>query len=854
MADYTLSAKGTFDGSQFKSGIESSQSALDGFLQKASDVGKKVEAVVKGAVAGIGAIGGAIGSMAAQGGMARALNIEQAQTMFKGLKLEWSDYKDTIDKAVTGTAFSFDAAAMVAANLAASGIAAGKDMDDSLRGVVGTAATFGAELGDIGGLFSKVAAQGKVSGEIVQQFADRGINVVSILSQSLGKSQEEIKKMVSAGKIDFKTFSDAMNASFGDSAQAANETFTGAMANMRAALSRIGAKFADPIRENAIPVFNAVRVSLNSLSARLDPIVEKFSEIAKLISEKVTVAFESFSEALESGQTILLSLQGAFGDTGGKIAAVVAAIAGLGAAFGALSTIVSVIPGLGGVIGMLSGGAASAGIFSGALGALKGAFGAISKTFTVFSANMALAGGGFAGFKAALMAILTPMNIALVVIGALAAAFIYLMATNEEFRNSVIEIAGNILSTLIPVFQQLISAILPPLQKLIIAFVPLCEQIIMAVLKIAEALAPVIATIVTNLIPILTLILNTVVSVIGRIIEIVVPVIETIVQLIQENMPLIQSIIEGAMNAIQAIIDFVWPVVESIITNALNVIQAIISTVMALINGDWEGAWQGIQSIVQSILYAIGDIIGTILGTVVSIIATFISNVMGFVSDLWTNITTTVGSMWDNVCSAFSGGVETAVNLVRNLPGKILSIFSNIGSFLYDSGKSLIDGFVNGIKGAIEGAINAVGDALGAIRNLFPFSPAKEGPFSGKGWVLYSGISIMDALAEGVDIESSSAIRSLKQTVGEIHDTLRLDASVYSGDIFAIPDVVDVSYSIDPVGIDSEWNDFESLMDEVASLHKDLPKIIGSSMPKKVSLDADRRSLGRLVMESVGSL
>jgi len=39
---------------------------------------------------------------------------------------------------------------------------------------------------------------------------------------------------------------------------------------------------------------------------------------------------------------------------------------------------------------------------------------------------------------------------------------------------------------------------------------------------------------------------------------------------------------------------------------------------------------------------------------------------------------------------------------------------------------------------------------LSAARNLLPFSPAKEGPFSGKGWTLYSGRSISQALADGI--------------------------------------------------------------------------------------------------------
>ena len=256
---------------------------------------KKAGALASGtfgkiAKAGVGAftgIGTVLAGLAAKGGMTRALNLEQAQQMFKGMKLDWADYKDTVNAAVDGTAFSLDQAALVAANLAASGVAAGDDMRRALDACTGTAATFGRDLGDIGGIFQKVAAQGKISGETVQQFADRGVNVTAILSEALGKSSDEIKEMVSKGKIDFKTFSDAMYDAFGDSASAANETFTGSMANMRSAISRIGEKFMTPIKDNAVPVFNSVRLALNQVNKALQPVSDRFSQLADVAGGKI---------------------------------------------------------------------------------------------------------------------------------------------------------------------------------------------------------------------------------------------------------------------------------------------------------------------------------------------------------------------------------------------------------------------------------------------------------------------------------------------------------------------------------------------------------------------------------------
>lgn len=854
MADYTLSAKGTYDGSGFDSGIEDSKSKLNSFFGVAQSVASKVESAAKGVVGVIGGIGGAIGSLAAQGGMARALNLEQAKTMFAGLKLNWDDYYDSIDRAVTGTAFALDSAALVAANLAASGVAAGADMDNALRGAVGTAATFGAELGDIGSIYSKVAAQGKVSGETLQQLSDRGINAVATLSTYLGKSQEEVKKMVSAGKVDFKTFSDAMNAAFGDSAQAANQTFTGSMANMRAALSRIGAKFADPIRANAIPVFNAVREALNSVSICVDPLVSRFESLANAVSSLLSSRIKTFAEDLKESGSFMVALEMNLGSAGAKIAAVVGAIGGLGVAIGALSSVLGAIPGLGGIVGMLTGGAGAAGAFGVALDALKGVVGSIGGTFGTFSAIMAEAGGGLGGFKVALGAVMTPMSLILVAVVALAAAFAYLMATNEEFRNTVMSCASQIAAALLPVLQSLASNVIPALMSIIQALMPLFQTVLTTIFSLAAALAPIASTILTTIIPVVGQVLGLLAQVVSSVVSAVVPVIQLITDMILQNMPLIQQIVTTAMTVIGAIVQTVWPLIESIITGAMSVIQAIINVVMAVISGDWGAAWMAIQELVQTVLGVIGNIIGTAVGTIIGIIASLVSNVIGFFSDLWSSVTSKVSSMWSNVGSAFRSGVTTAINFVRTIPQQIMGIFSNAKSLLFNSGKALIDGLVSGIKSAIGGAVDAVGGALSAIRDLFPFSPAKKGPFSGRGWVLYSGMSIMDALGEGATKQSASAVRAYSEAVNKVRSSLSPDGFVVNGSISAFDDPTSVA-CITGQGTKTDERATSELKDELEAFHKDLPKMLEAYMPKEVGLLIDnKRGLARLVMEGVDRL
>ncbi|MFK0155369.1 phage tail tape measure protein [Streptomyces sp. NPDC090493] len=123
-------------------------------------------------------------------------------------------------------------------------------------------------------------------------------------------------------------------------------------------------------------------------------------------------------------------------------------------------------------------------------------------------------------------------------------------------------------------------------------------------------------------------------------------------------------------------------------------------------------------------------------------------------------------SAFQSFKSAVVNRGTSAVDWVRTLPGKASNALGNLGSYLYNSGRSLLQGFVNGIRSMLNAPADAVHSALTRARNLLPFSPAKEGPFSGKGWTLYSGQSVMAAFAEGVQDRADLAHAAMSDAMG----------------------------------------------------------------------------------------
>jgi phage-related protein len=105
---------------------------------------------------------------------------------------------------------------------------------------------------------------------------------------------------------------------------------------------------------------------------------------------------------------------------------------------------------------------------------------------------------------------------------------------------------------------------------------------------------------------------------------------------------------------------------------------------------------------------------------------------------------------WQAWLTAQTGKIATIIADVRALPGKVVAAIGNVAGTLVASGAALIQGFINGINSKIPGITAAAQRAAAAARAFFPFSPAKKGPFSGRGWTLYSGQATADAFATGM--------------------------------------------------------------------------------------------------------
>lgn len=300
-ADKLSFGKAKDEVTNFADKVKSSVPEIAAELMSLSGVAAKV-------VAGITALAPVALGMA--GGWSRALKIDNAKFSLKGLGVEWEDIAADINYGVADTAYGLDAAASAAANLVASNVQLGDDMKMSLRGISGLAAMTNSEYEEIAHIITTIAGNGRVMTEQLRQFSNRGLNAAAALAEQLGKTEEEIYQMVTKGDIDFMTFMKAMDDKFGEHAKKANDTYNGAIANLKAALSKIGALFAEPIQHFLRDMANTFRPFINLLKDALQMPKELFDLAGNSLGEMSVVS--SFIYNIEHLRDAIMNTMQAF--------------------------------------------------------------------------------------------------------------------------------------------------------------------------------------------------------------------------------------------------------------------------------------------------------------------------------------------------------------------------------------------------------------------------------------------------------------------------------------------------------------------------------------------------------------
>ena len=167
------------------------------------------------------------------------------------------------------------------------------------------------------------------------------------------------------------------------------------------------------------------------------------------------------------------------------------------------------------------------------------------------------------------------------------------------------------------------------------------------------------------------------------------------------------------------------------------------------------------------------------------------------------------------------------VNVVMKISGilyKLKNAFNDTVSFiksinLYDAGVKILSTLVDGIKTTLQKPADLIKSGFEKVRNLLPFSDAKEGPLSK---LTFSGSQIMNTLAQGVN-KSTALNNAIQKAFTDVNNTID------------VPIVASMLNSNIPqtIGFDNTYMDMNKLdaLDIPASISISLDNTFNENIP-----------------------
>lgn len=206
----------------------------------------------------------------------------------------------------------------------------------------------------------------------------------------------------------------------------------------------------------------------------------------------------------------------------------------------------------------------------------------------------------------------------------------------------------------------------------------------------------------------------------------------------------------------------------------------------------------------------LGEVLGGFLSWILEGLATVIANLVRGIESLiaafrwlgavltgdWATAAEMAQSIWDNFCASLMAFADLfrIGDWLRNAWAQATEWLAGID--LFESGARLLDTFKEGILSKVESLKQTFSDALASLRNLLPFSDAKEGPLS---TLTLSGARLMSTLGEGMNAgfpglyaTLSGKLGSLKESIGSWWDGLWKTTDVpvpATGEQPVVPDV-----------------------------------------------------------------
>lgn len=207
--------------------------------------------------------------------------------------------------------------------------------------------------------------------------------------------------------------------------------------------------------------------------------------------------------------------------------------------------------------------------------------------------------------------------------------------------------------------------------------------------------------------------------------------------------------IEGLIHVVQVLAFFFTTTVLGV----LALLAAFELILEFLRHGLWPWLTNVVTNTIPEFIESVGGFFYFLFGLIGTLVMAYVEALGQAFVDTAKFIYESLNSIGGWVRSHVMSWVSTIVDFFTTLPREFWKAITVIWDRAFEAGRTLMSRLIEGIKSMFKPLGDIMSEAARIARDHWPFSPAKEGPLSGKGDLLYAGQNLIDRLVTGMEME-----------------------------------------------------------------------------------------------------
>ena len=308
-------------------------------------------------------------------------------------------------------------------------------------------------------------------------------------------------------------------------------------------------------------------------------------------------------------------------------------------------------------------------------------------------------GVGVGGKIASMLSALAsgPVAIVIAAIAALAASFIYLWNTNEDFRDKVTSIWETVKTAFSALYDTIVS--------LLEALKPVFEAVVAAIKIIWEEFCNFLSPILEGAFSVIAAVLETAVGVLSGILK----VFTGIFTLDWTTF----------WDGIKTIFGSIWNGVADVLSAVFDTLKGVVQVFLSWFASIWDAAWTGIKAVFEMVWNMISAFFSLIWEGLKAVVVTTLNVITAIISSAWEGVKTVFSTVWGVIKTAFCAVwdairdyVQVALLAIGSLIDAAFQIIMIPFNFIWENCKESAKAAWDKIRDGISETMNLIGGLL----------------------------------------------------------------------------------------------------------------------------------------------